>query len=175
MGRVWHAFGFGILLTLALGFLSAAKPFPGYLGQPAPPQVTLKQMKDGTADHPYVRRRLVPFLVRTAQSAVSPSMRANINETLSNIRPLRPFLIERAAVVDRADALDGVICLVIWLVAFTVFAWSLESETVHYLNEPAFHPPYPPILPVLLTVDVCLIVVLFLHVNFAYDPVTLAC
>jgi hypothetical protein len=175
MNRRLLAFGFGIFLTLSLGFLSAARPFVGYRGVLIPPQANLQKMKDGTAHQPYVRRRLVPVLLRSMDHVVAPLTRAKWNSVLSEIDPLKPFLIERAAVVQKADAVDGLLCLVIWLFSFTIFAWTLESEMRHYLADPRFSHPYPSWAPASFTGCACVVVVLLLHNNFIYDPVTLAC
>lgn len=175
MDRRWHALAFGIFLTLALGFLSAGKPFVGYQGRLIPPQANLQKMKDGTAYQPYVRRQFVPSLVRTLDRAISPPVRTQLNRMLVAIPPLRFFLLERSAVVEQADAVDGLICLVIWLISFTIFAWTLESEVVHYIEDPKTGCRHSSAFPFLFTGFACAFVVLLLHNNFIYDPVTLAC
>jgi len=169
MGRLLRAAGLGLLLTLAMGFLARPAPILGPGGIALHPPATLLDMKLGTARQPFVRRQLVPSMLRAADVIIPASWREAATRRLEANRLVRPFLFG----ADEDESFDSFLCLIVWFVCFTVFAAVFESETAYYAAEPSAPGLVLSGFPFLFTVFACLMLVALLHNNYIYDPPTL--
>jgi hypothetical protein len=167
MGRLLRAAGLGLFLTLALGILARPTPILGpnstVLHRPA----TLLDMKQGEARQPFVRRQLVPFVLRAADRVTSVQWRATATKCFEASSVLRPFLFD----ADEGEAFDSLLCLILWLICFTIFVACFESETAYYAAKSGV--VASPGFPFVFTSFSCLVLLALLHNNYIYDPATL--
>jgi hypothetical protein len=161
-------------MTLALGFFARYRLTLSPIGVAIrPPQSTqdLSRMREGTARQPFVRRQLVPFLMRVANHFTSSELQAELNDKVAPSPALRPFLVDTSP----GEALDSLVCLIVWCGCFAVFAFTLESEATYYASQTMQSSDQVHRQLLALTVLSCALVLLLLHTfNYAYDPPTLA-
>ena len=167
MTRLLRAALLGFLLTLALGLLARSHPpVPGTFSFPSPAK--LLDMKLGTAHQPFVRRQLVPSILRSVDAVTSEQFRSAITGHLEASKLIPPFLFD----ASEGESFDSFICLIVWFVCFTVFAWAFETEAAVYarLSNPGSGPFRG--LAIVYTVAACLMLIPLLHNNYIYDPPT---
>jgi hypothetical protein len=144
----------GLLLTLFVGHLDSK------LGNPLS---RLRDMKSGQAYQPFVRRQLVPLLIGKTEGLMPLTTRQYLDEELGGNHAAREVMFPNV----EASPTDTVLCLLIWFVSFTVFAYVLYLETIAYVGDVR--------LAALLTGITCVAIVPLFHNNYIYDPTTLAC
>ena len=166
MFHMMRAILLGLAMAVALATVSRDISLP-MNGVQIPLHTSLVKMKNGTADRPYVRRQLVPSLLRTVDHLAASRTRETANYWLGRKSFLRPLLWDH----HTGGAIDSLVCDLVWWVSFSLFAYSFEAEALFYSNSDRFQPWQA----IGWTVFTSLIVLALLHFyNFIYDPPTLA-
>jgi hypothetical protein len=169
MRRLLHAAGLGLFLTLTLGLLARPAPILGAGGVRLHPPAALLDMKQGTAQQPFVRRQLVPFTLRTADRILPVAWREAAAKRLEANRVIRPFLFA----AGEGESFDSFLCLILWFLCFTIYAAAFEAETAYYAAVPGAGSLLIPSFPFWFTLSSCLLLLPLLHNNYIYDPPTL--
>jgi hypothetical protein len=124
----------------------------------------LVSMRNGTASLPYVRRILVPILLRSTEAALPTRVKA----LLAN--PANLPRLQQNLVWAKDDPLDCLVCTLIWSVFFALFLFAFEGECAFYASS-----TQQPLLPLALTLATCLLILAMLRdFCYIYDPPTLA-
>ena len=131
MSRIVRATVLGLLLTFGLGLMQRH----GYHADDAVSSkwytqtiASLPMMMAGTAHQPFVRRQFVPLVIRGVDGIVPIPWESAADRGLTSLRLLQPLLFVGGPLGGWLSAL----CLTVWLCAFAVFAFVLESEARHY-------------------------------------------